>query len=83
MHALLLFPKLSKTKILKSILLKNKNIVQGKQPLITCYHLRARGGGGGVVGYTQTLPIRVCAAQWCRDFKAPDLEWGIHFRGVF
>ena len=37
--------------------------------------------GGG--GYSHTLPIRVCAAQRGRDFEAPDLEWGIHFRGVF
>ena len=39
------------------------------------------GGGGG--GYSHTLPIRVCAAQRGHDFKAPDLERGIHFRGVF
>ena len=38
-------------------------------------------GGGGE--YSHTLPIWVCAAQWGRDFEAPDLEWGIHFRGVF
>ena len=38
------------------------------------------GGGGG--GYSHTLPIRVCAAQRGRDFEAPDLERGIHFRGV-
>ena len=38
------------------------------------------GGGGGVL---HTLPIRVCAAQRGRDFEAPDLEWVIHFRGVF
>ena len=37
-----------------------------------------RGGG-----YTHTLPIRVCAAQRGHDFEAPDLERGIHFRGVF
>ena len=37
--------------------------------------------GGG--GYFHTLPIRVCAAQRGRDFEAPDLERGIHFRGVF
>jgi len=37
--------------------------------------------GGG--GYSHTLPIRVCAAQRGRDFEAPDLESGIHFRGVF
>ena len=34
-------------------------------------------------GYCHTLPIRVCAAQRGRDFEAPDLERGIHFRGVF
>ena len=39
-----------------------------------------RPGGGG--GYSHTLPIRVCAAQRGRDFEAPDLERGIHFRGV-
>ena len=33
--------------------------------------------------YSHTLPIRVCAAQQGRDFEAPDLERGIHFRGVF
>ena len=38
-----------------------------------------RGGGG----YSHTLPIRVCAAQRGRDFEAPGLERGIHFRGVF
>ena len=38
---------------------------------------RARGG------HSHTLPIRVCAAQRGRDFEAPDLERGIHFRGVF
>ena len=38
-----------------------------------------RGGGG----YSHTLPIQVCAAQQGRDFEAPDLERGIHFRGVF
>ena len=40
-----------------------------------------RGRGGG--GYSHTLPIRVSAAQRGRDFEAPDLERGIHFRGVF
>ena len=34
-------------------------------------------------GYSHTLPTRVCAAQRGRDFEAPDLEQGIHFRGVF
>ena len=38
----------------------------------------ARGGG-----YSYTLPIRFCAAQRGRDFEVPDLEWGVHFRGVF
>ena len=33
-------------------------------------------------GYSHTLPIWVCAAQRGRDFEAPDLERGIHFRGV-
>ena len=40
-----------------------------------------RPPGGG--GYSHTLPIQVCAAQRGRDFEAPDLERGIHFRGVF
>ena len=34
-------------------------------------------------GYSHTLPIRVCAAQRGRDFEAPGLERGIHFKGVF
>ena len=42
--------------------------------------LTVRPGGGG---YSHTLPIRVCAAQRGRDFEAPGLERGIHFRGVF
>ena len=29
---------------------------------------------------SHTLPIRVCAAQPGRDFEAPDLDRGIHFR---
>ena len=37
--------------------------------------------GGG--GYSHTLPIRVCAAQWGCDFEAPDIERGIHLRGIF
>ena len=41
--------------------------------------LRTPRGGG----YSHTLAIRVCAAQRGRDFEAPDLERGIHFRGVF
>ena len=38
---------------------------------------------GGEGGYSHILPIRVCAAQRDRDFEAPDLGRGIHFRGVF
>ena len=38
-------------------------------------------GGAGSGGYSHTL--RVCAAQRGRDFEAPYLERGIHFRGVF
>ena len=41
--------------------------------------LLVRGGGG----YCHTLPMRVCAAQRGRDLEAPDLQRGIHFRGVF
>ena len=37
----------------------------------------------GPGGYSHTLPIRVCAAQRGRDFEAPDLERGTHFRGDF
>ena len=40
-------------------------------------------GSGGGGGDSHTLPIRVCAAQRGRAFEVPDLEWGIHFRGVF
>ena len=43
------------------------------------YYIDTPGGGG----YSHTLPMRVCAAQRGRDFEAPDLERGIHFRGVF
>ena len=44
---------------------------------------KPRSGPGGGGGYSHTLPIRVSAAQRGRDFEAPDLERGIHFRGVF
>ena len=47
----------------------------------TGYKLLYSSPGGG--GYSHTLPIRVCAAQRGRDFEAPDLERGIHFRSVF
>ena len=41
------------------------------------------GRGQGGEGYSHTLPIRLCAAQRGRDFEAPDVERGIHFRDVF
>ena len=44
---------------------------------------RRSGGSSGGGGYSHTLPLRVCAAQRGRDFEAPDLERGVHFRGVF
>ena len=46
---------------------------------ILLYHEACARGGA----YSHTLPIRVCATQRGRDFEAPDLERGIHFRGVF
>ena len=44
---------------------------------ITEQHQKPRGR------YSHTVPIWVCAAQRGRDFEAPDLERGIHFRGIF
>ena len=44
---------------------------------------RVKDGSPPGGGYSHTLPIRVCAAQRGRDFEAPDLERGIHFRRVF
>ena len=57
---------------------------QGKErePVIISLATLFPGGVGGG-GYSHTLPIRVRAAQRGRDFEAPDLERGIHFRGVF
>ena len=46
-------------------------------------HFRTKMLNPGGGGYSHTLPIQVCAAQRGRDFEAPDLERGIHFRGVF
>ena len=40
-----------------------------------------QAGVGG--GYSDILPILVCATQRGRDFDAPDLERGIHVRGIF
>ena len=50
-----------------------------------CGSLRVRIHGVRMYpgGYSHTLPIRVCASQRGRDFEAPDLGRGIHFRGVF
>ena len=48
---------------------------------IRAYFQAGDAPGGG--GYSHTIPIRVCAAQRGRDFEVPDLERGIHFRGVF
>ena len=59
--------------------IRKKKTDNRKVPLIDC-EVRLYPGGGG---YSHTLPIWVCAAQRGRDFEAPDLEWGIHFRGVF
>ena len=53
-----------------SVKLQNACILATSNP-------KPRGGG-----YSHTLPIRVCAAQRGRDFEAPDLERGIHFRGI-
>ena len=52
-----------------------------KSAILGAKGLFSSWGGGG--GYSHTLPIWVCAAQRGREFEAPDLEWGIHFRGVF
>ena len=54
-------------------------ILQGQDTIARCAWPISPGGGG----YSHTLPIRVRAAQRGRDFEAPDLERGIHFRGVF
>ena len=45
-------------------------------------NLKSNGKVGTRGGHSHTLPIRVCAVQRGRDFEAPDLERGIHFRGV-
>ena len=54
--------------------LRGRYILQMQMPDIS-----PPGGGG----YSHTLSIWVCAAQQGCDFEAPDLEQGIHFRGVF
>ena len=57
--------------------------VIGIAPDRTFSYLKLGWGAPGGGGYSHTLPIRFCAAQRGRDFEAPDLEWGVHFRGVF
>ena len=54
--------------------------VEYKQPVPGSEIVGSATRGGG---YSHTLPKRVCAAQRDRDFEAPDIERGIHFRGVF
>ena len=54
-------------------------ILESDKSCLRAGTVEPRGGGG----YSHTLPTRVCAAQRGRDFEAPDLERGIHFRGVF
>ena len=39
------------------------------------------GRPGGVGAYSDTITIQVCGAQWGSDFRAPDLQWGIRFKG--
>ena len=48
-----------------------------REQAIICRQLFA-----GLGGYSHTLPIRVCAAQWGCDFEATGLEQVIHFRGI-
>ena len=54
---------------------------EGKETEPVIISLATLFPGGG--GYSHTLPTRVRAAQRGRDFEAPDLERGIHFRGFF
>ena len=52
---------------------------QGLDLAIQCCASIPGGGEGTPIHY---IIIRVCAAQRGCDFEAPDLERGIHFRGV-
>ena len=54
-----------------------RNIQKSVMHMQSCCFAISQGG------YSHILPIRVCAAQRGRDFEVPDLERGIHFRGVF
>ena len=72
--------KSASAQVHRMILSKNvKNIFKHKGGRTQFLIPAPRGGGG----YSHTLPIQVCAAQQGRDFEAPDLERGIHYRGVF
>ena len=55
-----------------------ENYVKVRLLPCSCYYEPSSRGG-----HSHTLPIRVCAAQRGRDFEAPGLERGIHFRGDF
>ena len=75
-------PKLFEIRLLNLAMSNRLSVVR---TLRNSENVRASMGenvpGGG--GYSRILPIRVCAAQRGLDFEAPDLERGIHFRGVF
>ena len=58
-----------------------KNWLNTETQEILCLPSLNKQHEGG--GYSHTLPIRVCAAQRGRDFEAPDLERGIHFRADY
>ena len=66
--------------MLNSTLQINQYFLWSKKFFLLLYKSRCLAGGGG---YSHALPIQVCAAQRGHDFEAPDLERGIHFRGVF
>ena len=62
--------------------------------VVHCYNcilknmVDAGGGGGTPIHYLYRyvyicICICVCVYIRGRDFEAPDLEWGIHFNGVF
>ena len=49
-----------------------------KNKLLT--HRAISQGGGGLLPY---ITYTGMCAQRGHDFEAPDLEWGIHFSGIF
>ena len=65
------------------IIINNTILFPSRCLMDLVFQVVGRGGGGGGGAYSHTLPIRVCAAKRGRDFEAPDLERGVHFRGVF